>query len=54
MHGLGSGPEEFEDFFFEYKIVNNDFRIILPWAPKSEVTINGGMYYSSWFDILDL
>ena len=54
MHGLGSSPDEFESFFYDYKIINNDFKVILPAAPKEPVTINGGMYFRSWFDILDL
>ena len=54
LHGLGSSPDEFVDFFNLYDILPDNFRIILLQAPIKPVTLNGGMNSTSWFDIIDL
>ena len=54
LHGLGSSPLEFIDFFNTQKILPKNFRIVLLQAPLSPVTLNGGMPSNSWFDIKDL
>jgi phospholipase/carboxylesterase len=51
LHGLGSSPEEFEDFFFDYNLIDSNYKIYLLQAPKVPVSINNGYTMRSWFDI---
>ncbi len=51
LHGLGSSAEEFEDFFFDFKLVDEKMKLILMQAPKAPVSLNNGYVMNSWFDI---
>jgi len=55
MHGLGDSAYGFLDVFYNNKeICPKSTKIILLTAPYRPVTINGGMYSNSWYDILSL
>ena len=54
LHGLGDSAQGWSDvgqlLFKQYP----SMRVILPTAPISPVTLNGGMRMTSWYDILGL
>ena len=55
LHGLGDSAEGFEDVFSPGGPLNlQNIKVLLPTAPKSAVTCNGGYKMNSWFDIYNL
>ena len=54
MHGLGDSADGFTDVaeMLSYRLPYVKF--ILPTAPSSPVTLNGGMVMNSWYDIVGL
>jgi predicted esterase len=54
MHGLGDSADGFADVaeMFSHRLPYVKF--ILPTAPSSPVTLNGGMVMNSWYDIVGL
>ena len=57
LHGLGDSAEGFADLWGgwnQHKLTPRTCRIVLPTAPQSKVSCNGGMKMNSWFDIYSL
>jgi len=55
LHGLGDSANGFLDYFGATgSPMPNSFKVRLLTAPVSQVSINGGMPSTSWFDILSL
>jgi hypothetical protein len=56
LHGLGDSAYGFLDIFTDEKlnVVPPSCKVILTTAPEREVTCNGGMMSTSWFDIRSL
>jgi predicted esterase len=52
LHGLGDVPSSWKAGTLSFNLKNT--KIVLPAAPISPVTINGGMKMPSWFDIMGL
>ena len=52
IHGLGDSANGLKDLFYPgNSIVPANCKIILPTAPKRQVTINNGEIMTSWYDI---
>ncbi len=54
MHGLGDSAEGFSDVAEILARAMPHVKFILPTAPESPVTLNGGMTMNSWYDITGL
>ena len=51
LHGLGASGHDFEPALPLLKLDSQATRFILPHAPQSPVTANGGMVMPAWYDI---
>jgi predicted esterase len=54
MHGLGDSADGFSDVAEMFSSQLPHVKFILPTAPSSPVTLNGGMVMNSWYDIVGL
>lgn len=54
MHGLGDSADGFADVAEMLSHQLPYVKFILPTAPSSPVTLNGGMVMNSWYDIVGL
>jgi predicted esterase len=54
MHGLGDSADGFADVAEMLSSQLPHVKFILPTAPSSPVTLNGGMVMNSWYDIVGL
>jgi lysophospholipase II len=54
MHGLGDSADGFADVAEMLSTQLPYVKFILPTAPSSPVSLNGGMVMNSWYDIVGL
>ena len=55
MHGLGDNGENYKPLFGKGGPLNvPGLKVLLPTAPESPVTCNGGVKMTSWFDIKEI
>lgn len=54
MHGLGDSPMGWADFCSDLADSLQHVRFVLPQAPRTPVTCNGGMVMPSWMDLIEI